>query len=349
MLCTRFFSKSKSVTIRYRGEKEVTDIMRYLKWSTGVLLILLTSCAFIKIPLFPEKEGLQEQVLEGQGKAKILLVEVSGIISEKPQSKGLGLAEEASLVSRIKEELQKAEGDRDVVGIILRINSPGGTVSATDIVYHELMQFKNQRDVKVIACVTGLAASGGYYIASAADQIVAHPTSIVGSIGVIAMKLNVNEFLSKIGIQEETIKSVDKKDIWSPLRPSTPEETAIIQTIIDAFHERFVAVVLAGRGSLLSEKELEKIADGRIFTADQAVAVKLVDRIGYLDDAVKEMKDFFELEEAQVVTYYRSGSYKGTIYSAFPQAADKEINVIAIDGDSVSLGSGVQFMYLWKP
>lgn len=323
--------------------------MRYMKWFACILFFIIAGCAFVKIPLFPREEQLQEQVLEGEGKAKILLVDISGVISDKKNSEGLGFTRAVSLVDRVKEELQKAEGDRKVAGVILRINSPGGTVSATDTIYHELMEFKERTGARIIACVTGLAASGGYYVASAADEIVVHPTSLTGSIGVIATKLNVNEFLSKIGIQEETIKSVDKKDIWSPLRPSTPEERAIIQTIINAFHKRFVEVVLAGRGSLLNEKEIEGIADGRIFTADQAVAVKLVDRIGYLDDAAKEMKEFLKLEEAKVITYYRPGSYKGTIYSAFPKTADKEINVIAINGDALSLGSGVQFMYLWKP
>jgi len=211
------------------------------------------------------------------------------------------------------------------------------------------VEFKKRTGARIIACVTGLAVSGGYYVASAADEIIAHPTSITGNIGVIAMKFNVEQFLSKVGIQEEVVKSADKKDIWSPLRPSTPEEKEIIQNVINAFHDRFVDVVHTGRKALLTREEVERLADGRIFTAEQALEAKLVDRIGYLDDAVIEIKGSLNLPEAKVISYCRPGSYKGTIYSGFPQTPDSEINLIAINGDLLSLIPEVQFMYLWRP
>jgi len=323
--------------------------MKYVNWFIGLMFLIVTGCAFVTIPLFPPVQPLQEQVLEGEGQAKILLLDISGIISEKKESKGLGLSKKYSLVAQIKEQLQKAEGDSSIVGVIVRINSPGGTVTATDTIYHELMQFKKRACVRIIACMTGLATSGGYYVASAADEIMAHPTSITGSIGVIATKLNVDKLLSKIGIEEETLKSADKKDIWSPLRPSTLEEKEIMQTIINTLHERFVNVVLAGRKSLLSKEEIERLADGRIFTADQALEVKLIDRIGYLDDAVNEMKESLRIAEAKVITYYRPGSYKATIYSGSPVTPHKEINLIAINTDGLAPLSGVRFMYLWRP
>ena len=323
--------------------------MKYVNWFIGLMFLIVTGCAFVTIPLFPPVQPLQEQVLEGEGQAKILLLDISGIISEKKESKGLGLSKKYSLVAQIKEELQKAQGDSSIVGVIVRINSPGGTVTATDTIYHELMQFKKRAGVRIIACMTGLATSGGYYVASAADEIMAHPTSITGSIGVIATKLNVDKLLSKIGIEEETVKSADKKDIWSPLRPSTPEEKEIIQTIINTLHERFVNVVLAGRKSLLSKEEIERLADGRIFTADQALEVKLIDRVGYLDDAVNEMKESLRIAEAKVITYYRPGSYKATIYSGSPVTPHQEINLIAINADGLASLSGVRFMYLWRP
>ena len=322
--------------------------MKYI-WPILLAVIVFTGCAIVTIPLFPSERGLQERVLEGEGKAKILLVDISSVISEKEKSKGLGLGTEASLVSRIKEELQKAEKDEYVKGIVVKINSPGGTVTATDTIYHELMEFKRRTGTRIVACVTGLAVSGGYYVASAADEIIAHPTSVTGNIGVIALKFNVDQLLSKVGIQEETVKSADKKDIWSPFRPSTPEEKEIIQSVIDTFHDRFVGVVHAGRRSLLSQEEVDKLADGRIFTADQALAAKLIDKIGYLDDAVKAMKGSLDLADAKVITYCRPGSYKGTIYSGLPQGSDTDINLIAVNGDFLSLIPEVQFMYLWRP
>ena len=324
--------------------------MKYMNWFIMIVAFcIVTGCAYIKIPLFPSLEPLEEKVLEGKGEAKILLVDISGIISEKKGSSGLGQAQKISLVARIKEELQKAEGDSSIAGVIIKINSPGGSVTATDIIYHELMQYKKQTGDRIVACLTGTATSGAYYVASAADEIIAHPTSIAGSIGVIAVKFNVEKLLSKIGIKEETIKSGEKKDIWSPFRPSTLEEKDIIQTVIDTLHERFVSVVFEGRKPLLSKEEVERLADGRIFTADQALEVKLIDRIGYLDDVMKEMKRSLDLKEARLITYHRPGSYTGTIYSVLPDTSKKEINLIAINGDGLSPLSGTQFMYLWRP
>jgi protease-4 len=323
--------------------------MRYILCSMSVALLLVTGCAIVTIPLFPSEKGLQEQVLEGEGTTKILLVDISAVISEKERSKGLGLVTEDSLVARIKEELQKAEKDESVKGVVVKINSPGGTVTATDTIYHELMEFKRRTGARIVACVTGLAVSGGYYLASAADEIIAHPTSVTGNIGVIALKFNVDQLLSKVGIQEETVKSAEKKDIWSPFRPSTPEEKEIIQSVIDTFHKRFVSVVHDGRKPLLSKEEVDELADGRIFTAEQALAAKLVDKIGYLDDAVKAIKGSLNLTEAKVITYLRPGSYKGSIYSGLPQRSDNDINLIAVNANFLSLIPEVQFMYLWRP
>jgi protease-4 len=323
--------------------------MKHILCSMFAVLLIVTGCAIVTIPLFPSERGLQERVLEGEGTAKILLVDISAVISEKEKSKGLGLVTEDSLVARIKEELQKAEKDEYVKGIVVKINSPGGTVTATDTIYHELMEFKRRTGTRIVACVTGLAVSGGYYVASAADEIIAHPTSVTGNIGVIALKFNVDQLLSKVGIQEETVKSADKKDIWSPFRPSTPEEKEIIQTVIDTFHDRFVGVVHDGRKALLSKEEVDELADGRIFTAEQALAAKLVDKIGYLDDALKAVKGSLKLTEAKVITYLRPGSYKGSIYSGLPQRTDTDINLIAFNGDFLSLIPEVQFMYLWRP
>jgi protease-4 len=324
-------------------------MMRYLDWILLLVFVILTGCAYIKVPVYPSLQPLEEKVLEGKGEKKILLLDISGVISEKKESRGLGLRQKASLVDRLKEELQKAEGDSAIVGAIIRINSPGGSVSATDIIHHELMKYKKERNVRIVACLTGVATSGGYYIASAADEIIAHPTSITGGIGVIAMKFNVEGLLSKIGIQDETIKSAEKKDLWTPFRPSTPEETQIMQTIIDNLHERFLDVVYAGRKSLLTRQEIEGLADGRIFTSGQAMEAKLIDRVGYLDDAVEKMKNSLNLKDAKVITYHRPGSYRGTIYSGFPEASRSEINLLAINGDVLDLAAEIRFMYLWRP
>jgi protease IV len=249
----------------------------------------------------------------------------------------------------VREALQKAEKDLDVEGVILRINSPGGTVTASDIILHELLTFKARRKVPIYACITGIGTSGGYYIATAADEISAHPTAITGSIGVIVMKFNVEGLLGKIGVSEKTVKSGEKKDFMSPFRPATPEEEKILQDIINSLHRRFVEVVLARPGAPLAKPELERLADGRIFTADQAASARLIDRVGYLDDTVAAMKKKLDLNDARIVAYYRPGSYRGTIYSASPMETAALFNLFNINAEGVGLLSGTEFLYLWEP
>lgn len=310
--------------------------------------IFLSGCAIINVPLFPQTQALQERVVDGEGDKKILLLDISGIISEKKRSGAVQLRERISIVASVKEALKKAESDDAICGLILRINSPGGTVTASDIIHHELILFKEKTGIKITACLMGVSASGGYYVAVAADEIIAHPTTIVGNIGVIALKFNVEGLLSRIGIEQEAIKSADKKDIWSPFRPSTPEEQKIMQAIIDNLHKRFVTVVTEGRKSL-TRKDVERLADGRIYTADQALEAKLIDRVGYMDDAVGKIKQSMGIEKASVITYYRPGTYKGSIYSALPSATPGTINLIAINGEGLITPQGVHFMYLWVP
>jgi protease-4 len=293
-------------------------------------------------------QPLEERVIEGKGPNKILLLDVSGIISEERQSKGMGFKEETSMVDRFKEELKKAESDKTIQGILVRINSPGGTVTASDIIYHELREFKQKTGVKVIAALMDTATSGGYYVAVAADSIIAHPTTITGSIGVIALKFNVQELLSKIGVEEESITSGDKKDLMSPFRPTTPEEREILQTIIDKLYHRFIEVIDEGRPSL-THAAIARIADGRIFTSDQALEAKLIDGIGYLDDTINMMKDDLGIQDASIVVYCRPGSYKGTIYSKDVSSARPTFNLISINGKGLSVLPDVRLMYLWMP
>jgi protease-4 len=287
---------------------------------------------------------LEEQVLEGDGAGKILLLDISGTISEQDKSGGLLGQSAPSMVSLIRESLQKAEKDRRIVGLILRINSNGGTVTASDIINHDIGEFRKRKTVPVVACIMGVGASGGYYVAAAADEIVAHPTAVTGSIGVIMMKFNVEGLMGKIGVEQQTVKSGDKKDIMSPFRRATPEEVKLAQEIIDQLHARFLDVIMARPGNRLSREELRKLADGRVYTAGQALEGKLIDRIGYLDDVIASIRKKPGAENARVVSYYRPGTYKGSIYA---DTGEKGGALEMLGGmDYFSAGS---FMYLWRP
>lgn len=311
----------------------------------GALLIAATGTGCISISLFPTTQPLREKTIQGTAAQKILLIDLSGVISEKATGGPLGAGED--LVARVKEELTLAGEDEQVKALLLRINSPGGTVTASDLIHHEITQFKAKRGIPVIAVIMDVGASGGYYIATAADKILAHPTSVTGSVGVIMLRVNAEGLLQKIGIEAGAIKSGAKKDIGSPFRAITEDERAIFQAMIDGFQARFLEVVAKGRGALSAER-LKVVADGRVLTGPQAVQLGLVDRIGYLDDAIETAKQAAGLSDARVVTYGRPGSYKPTIYSQSQGEGSLEA-LARLDIMGLVRGGTPQFLYLWMP
>jgi protease-4 len=311
-------------------------------------LAILSGCTGVNVSLLPQTGPLEEKVLEGEGTPKILIIDLDGVISFKDEKDMLKLTSRPSKVAFFREALLKAEKDPDISGVILRINSPGGSVAASDTIYHEIIQFKQKREIPVQAYIMELGASGGYYVASAADRIIASPTAIVGSIGVIAMKFNIEGLLSKIGVSDETYKSGPKKDFWSPFRPTTPEEKKMFQNIIDKLYNRFIGVVCANRQKLLSEQEIRALADGSVFVSGDALEAKLIDQVAYLDETINAMKNGLDIKQARLVTYVRPKTFKSNIYSETPLPGPQVVNLISVNAEELSLFSGVQFMYIWN-
>ena len=303
----------------------------------------VSGCTF-NFTLLPGQGPLQEMQVGGTGTAKVLLIEASGMISSQEKD---GLIPAPSLLARIKEQLAKATQDDQVKAVVLRINSPGGTVTASDIIHHELKAFKASKKIPIIASIMDLGTSGGYYIAAAADTVLAHPSSVTGSIGVIMLTINARGLLEKVGVEATAVTSGPRKDMGSPFRVMTPEERAIFQGLIDSFYQRFLTIVQEGRPQLQME-QIKKLADGRIYTGDQAKAAGLVDELGYLEDAIELAKKKAKLPEARVVTYQRPGEYSNNIYSKLlapgPLAGFAELDIMAL-----ARGGTPQFMYLWMP
>ena len=289
---------------------------------------------------------LEETTVEGEGAAKILLVDVSSVITDTPTRRAFGLVEEESTVGRIQSELEKAKDDRRLKAIVLRVNSPGGGVTASDQIYSEIVRFKQQHQIPVIAALGDLAASGGYYVACSADRIVAHPTTVTGSIGVILMNLNLEGLLGKIGVRNETYKAGEHKDLLSPFRRATPEERRIVQSILDSLHARFVQVVRESRPRL-DQARIAQLTDGRIFDASQALEAGLVDQVGDLHAAIDAAKAAAHVDEARVVMYHRGSETRENIYSA-ASAAPSQVNILPVDFGALAEG-GPKFMYLWSP
>jgi protease IV len=316
----------------------------YLRSILFCLLAVCTiqGCAFISIPLSSRTQPLEEKILEGEGSDKILLVDISGVISSEKKRSFADLDSGPDMVARVKEELDQASEDDSIKAIILKINSPGGTVTSSDIIYKEILKYKEKTGAHVTASLMDIAASGGYYVACSADTIVAHPTTVTGSIGVIAMKFNFKGLMDKLGVQEDSIKSGDMKDILSPFRPMTADERTIIQNIIDSLQMQFMEAVVHGRKEL-SLEELKPLADGRVFTAKQALDAQLIDDIGYLDDAIEITKKEKDLKEARIITYHRPFAYKNNIYS------QTSFSIFNFGENEFTSYLPVRFMYLWNP
>jgi protease-4 len=313
-----------------------------------VALLPLASGCFVSLGGLPwqGERPLEETTVEGEGRAKILLIDVSGVITDQPTKRAFGLVEEESTVARVQSELKKASDDDRVKAIVLRIDSPGGGATASDQIYSELVRFKRKHDVPVIAALGDLAASGGYYVACGADRIVAHPTSVTGSIGVILLNLNVEGLLGKIGVKNQTFKAGEHKDLLSPFRGATPEERRIVQSILDSLHGRFISVVRESR-SKLDVARVEELTDGRIFDAARALDAGLVEQIGDLRDAIEAAKAAAQVEEARVVMYERSGESRENIYSEW-RGNPVQVNVLPLDLGALAT-HGPRFMYLWAP
>lgn len=317
------------------------SVMKRLMTVVGAFL--LSGC--ITVNLLPAPAPLEEKRLSGTGNEKVLLVDLSGVISSHDSD---GLVSHPSMVAQIKEQLIRAGDDQNVKAVVLRINSPGGTVTASDIIYHELQAFKQRRKIPVVASIMDVGASGGYYIAMAADQVMVHPSSVTGSLGVIMMTVNARGLLEKIGLEANTITSGPRKDMGSPLRAMTDEERAIFQSVIMSFYERFINVIREGRKNLSAET-IRKLADGRIYSGEQATAIGLTDGIGYLDDAIDVAKREAGLKEASVVTYRRPGEYKNNIYSQLLGGSGNALSLANLDLTAMFRGGTPQFMYLWMP
>ncbi len=300
-------------------------------------------CITINIP--PPPGPLEEVQLSGAGDGKVLLIDLSGIISSQETD---GFISKPSMIATLKEELTRAAKDEKIKALVIRINSPGGTVTASDILYHELRTFKNTKNIPVVASIMDVGASGGYYIASAADSILAHPSSVTGSIGVIMLTVNARGLLEKVGVEATAVTSGPRKDMGSPFRPMTQEERAIFQSVIDSFYHRFLQVVQEGRPGLPAE-QIKKLADGRIYSGEQAKEAGLVDNIGYLEEAIEMAKKKANITEARVVTYRRPGDYRNNIYSRLFGSGAGLAGIANLDLLSLVRGGTPQFMYLWMP
>lgn len=312
-----------------------------------IIGLMVAGCAGPNIKLFSDaSDPLKEYTLEGKGKGKVLLVPVVGVISQDP-NEGL-LRTHPSLVQEVVSQLRRAEKNGDINAIVLKIDSPGGSVTASDILYHEIDTFKKRTGAKVVVSMMNVAASGGYYISLPADSILAHPTTLTGSVGVILLQPKVIGLMEKIGVSVEVNKSGANKDMGSMFRQRTGEEQALFKNLISQLAKRFLDLTATHRQ--LDARTLEKVATARVFLAQEALALGLVDGVGYLNDAIAVARNLAGLtDDAKVVVYRRKRYADDNFYNNTTMATPGQRPLtLGWTADSISetvLRSG--FYYLW--
>ena len=238
------------------------------------------------------------------------------------------------------ELLHRYSESATVRAIVMRINSPGGAVTPSQEIYEEIRKVKARSHKPIVASLDTVAASGGFYIASACDQIVSNPGSITGSIGVILQWMEIKDLVNWAKMKPQTITSGTMKDVGSPYRDMTDEERAYLQRITAQLHHQFINAVAEGRKGKMSLEDVERIADGRVFTGEEALDLKLVDRLGNLDDAVTVAAKMAGVRGRPGTLYPKKR--KPTLFDMLTSTDDSKTLV-----DRVLSRRGAMFLYRW--
>jgi protease-4 len=320
----------------------------------GLLIfpLVLAGCGqtAFHIELVPTDRQLEETRIQRDAglfvSDKIAIIDIDGVLANSRRGGWMRSGENP--VSLFIEKLDKAAADKSVKAVVLRLNSPGGTVAASDIMYHRLMEFRRETGKPVIACVLGLGCSGAYYIACGCDGIVAQPSSVVGNIGTIFQTFSVAGTMEKIGVKAVTIKSGELKDMASPLHDLSDEERKVLEGIIEHHSEQFFEVVRNGRNTI-DQQKMAELSDGRVFTAQQAMQQGLIDKVGYLDDGIVWAKEMAGVKKTQVVIYHRPSNYIPNAYGLASANVDGIAPLVNLELPDWLDAGGAQFLYLWQP
>lgn len=313
----------------------------------GVSVMTLSGCATIKLgPSYhePIKEQVVSEAKEADG--KVLLMNITGMISDAP-SQGF-LKSGPSMLNKVMMQLEKAEKDKSIKTVLIKMNTPGGGATTSDIIYHELMQFKKRTGKKVYVQMMDVAASGGYYISMAADHVQAHPTTITGSVGVINILPNVTELTEKIGVKVTAITSGKNKDLGSPFKEMTAADRQFMQKMIDQMADQFHGLVQTHRD--LSDAQMKDVKTARIYTGKDAKQAGLVDSLGYLSDAKQAACELGGAKRCHLVTYRFDRNVNANLYSPSMNETGKTPEMTMVKSEMLNplleLKPGAYYLYL---
>ncbi|MUV39136.1 putative signal peptide peptidase SppA [Lentibacillus sp. JNUCC-1] len=289
------------------------------------------------------KKPFEEVTIEsGASGNKIAVLELNGVIQDTGGGSVLNAASYQH--DRFLKMIEAAGEDRQTDGLIIRVNSPGGGVVESAEIHDKIVDLKKKYDKPVYISMGNTAASGGYYISAPADKIVAHPATLTGSIGVIMESINVAELADEFGIDVNTIKSGEFKDIMSPTKKMTDKERQILQTMVDELYGEFVNVIVEGRD--MDEQKVRELGDGRVYTGTQAKNNGLVDSLGNLEDTIEMMKDDHNLDDATIVEYKTGQNFSQLIGMTTSKLIGRDDEISGVL-DLIRDSSGPRAMYLY--
>jgi protease-4 len=281
-----------------------------------------------------------EEYVSGEGPDKVAVVPVEGTIASSDTT--VQGVQPTVTPEGLADALRQAKEDPAVAAVVLEVNSPGGGVTASDEMHQSILDFKKQTDKPVVVSMGDTAASGGYYISTAADRIVANETTLTGSLGVFIPLLNFSTAAQKYGVTQEYVKSGEFKTMGSPWKELTPKEREIFQSIVNEEYNRFVKVIVEGRH--LSEDRVREIADGRVYSGEQAKKLGLVDSLGELDEAAKVSENLANIDEATVVRYVQPQSFTDQLLARL--APQKPETLQLADEAGLTLEPKPYYLYL---
>ena len=314
-----------------------------------IIVAIVSGCGVPSFLITPVQNtnALQEvQVDRRKSSDKIAMIEVEGMLMNAKAGGFLQPTENP--LSLFAQQLEQAERDKSVKAVVLRVNSPGGTVTTSDAMYEMLLRFRRKTHKPVVASMQEVAASGAYYVSCAADRIIAQPTTVVGSIGVIFNTFNFRGTMDKIGASSVAIKSGPLKDMGSPFKPLGEAERKIMQGMVDEYYARFVEVVTTNR-TIRDPATIRITTDGRIFSGTRAKQLGLIDDTGLLEDALDVARKMAKAPGAKTVMYKRPYGYRGSIYATgdiSPPQSNGNVTKLELPGGPWLPGG---FYYLWNP
>ncbi|MDG6778608.1 signal peptide peptidase SppA [Thiomicrorhabdus sp. zzn3] len=311
-----------------------------------VSALLFSGCANIHLGPDYGKPFKEQVVSETPGaQAKVLLIEVRGKINDQPDS---GLFSKApSLLDSVLMQLKKAEEDEQIKAVVLKLNTPGGGVTASDILYHELLAFKKRSAKTLYVQMMDVAASGGYYLAMAADHIQAHPSTVTGSVGVISVTADLSGTMEKIGVGVNVYKTGVSKDMGSPFRPANERDRQLFQNLVDEMAQRFYQLVQQHRQ--LDNQTMKAVQSARIYTGMAAKEIGLVDSLGYLSDATQQACELAGEKQCNVVTYRYNRNANASVYSPNMSVEVGQTQALVdtpLLGNALQLEPGLYYLYL---